>query len=154
MFICSCKSSSDKYGKWIWSEPIRLQCNYSNRWWCVDTQTQCDHLKITLRTVCYWLYNLRNKSDLRLCSLSFECFCTLCLIVCFCNIPHWVLCVFSSISNHQLFLWGPIGVLTAECPHFPMLSGTKGHHAATATVVTTPRTQGLSCVAAHIAGWM
>lgn len=63
--------------------------------------------------------------------------------------------VFPLMSNHQLTIseggnW-PTGVLTAECAHFPMLSRVKGHPAATAAVVTTPRTQGLSCVAACIA---
>lgn len=66
--------------------------------------------------------------------------------------------VFLLMSNHRLSIteggnW-PTGVLTAECAHFPMLSGVKGHRSATATVVTTPRTQGLSCVAVRITGCM
>lgn len=66
--------------------------------------------------------------------------------------------VFPLMSNHRLTITDggnqPTGVLTAECAHFPMLSEVKGHPAATAAVVTTPRTQGLSCVAVHITGCM
>lgn len=99
----------------------------------------CAHQMLRCFLLCVFVYTLPAYVHLRHSMLS-------------------VVGVFPLMSNHRLTIteggnW-PAGVLTAECAHFPMLSGVKGHRAASAAVVTTPRTQGLSCVALRITGCM